>query len=175
MKGKIYKLNDGWIIDYNEVKYTGGNPKVLGSYNKEVGLASIPLHPKDVELFNKHPQYVPDDGTQVRFKKVKLNPMGREVDPTNLSQNQSECKWYGILIHESEDKKTQKLNIIEIMKSDEELGLYDEDIDDIKLEEVLGSNSCLYSVIENKLAILYRNQEKILSAIKMLNKNNGKD
>jgi hypothetical protein len=175
MKGKIYRLNDGWIIDYNEVKYTGGNPKVLGSYNKEVGLVSIPLHPKDVELFNKHPQYVPDDGTQVRFKKVKLNPMGREVDPMNLTQNQSGCVWYGKLIPEVEDKEEQKQHLIDIMKGDEELGLYDEDIDDVKLEEVLGSNSCLYSVIENKLAILYRNQEKILSAIKMLNKNNGKN
>jgi len=175
MKGKIYKLNDGWIIDYNEVKYTGGNPKVLGSYNKEVGLVSIPLHPKDVELFNKHPQYVPDDGTQVRFKKVKLNPMGREVDPMNLTQNQSGCVWCGKLIPEVEGKEEQKQHLIDIMKGDEELGLYDEDIDDVKLEEVLGSNSCLYSVIENKLAILYRNQEKILSAIKMLNKNNGKN
>jgi hypothetical protein len=33
------------------------------------------------------------------------------------------------------------------------------------LEEVLGSRSCQYSVIENKLAILYRNQIKIYDAI----------
>jgi hypothetical protein len=67
------------------------------------------------------------------------------------------------------DKKEQKQHLIDMMKSDEELGLYDETIDSIKLEEVLGSKHCLYSVIENKLAILYRNQEKILSAIKILN------
>ncbi len=67
------------------------------------------------------------------------------------------------------NKEEQKQHIIDMMESDEELGLYDETIDSIKLEEVLGSKHCLYSVIENKLATLYRNQEKILSAIKILN------
>jgi hypothetical protein len=71
------------------------------------------------------------------------------------------------------NKEQQKQHLIDIMKGDEELGLYDETIDSIKLEEVLGSKHCLYSVIENKLSTLYRNQEKILSAIKMLN-NGGK-
>jgi hypothetical protein len=71
------------------------------------------------------------------------------------------------------NKEEQKQHLIDMMESDEELGLYDETIDSIKLEEVFGSKHCLYSVIENKLAILYRNQEKILSAIKMLN-NGGK-
>ena len=33
------------------------------------------------------------------------------------------------------------------------------------LEEVLGSSMCEFSVIENKLAILYRNQVKIYEAI----------
>jgi hypothetical protein len=67
------------------------------------------------------------------------------------------------------NKEQQKQALIDMIKSDEELGLYDETIDSIKLEEVLGSKHCLYSVIENKLATLYRNQEKILSAIKILN------
>jgi tyrosine-protein phosphatase YwqE len=67
------------------------------------------------------------------------------------------------------EKEQQKQHLIDMMRGDEELGLYDETIDSIKLEEVLGSKHCLYSVIENKLATLYRNQEKILSAIKILN------
>jgi len=67
------------------------------------------------------------------------------------------------------NKEEQKQHLIDMMESDEELGLYDETIDSIKLEEVFGSQYCLYSVIENKLATLYRNQEKILSAIKILN------
>ncbi len=33
------------------------------------------------------------------------------------------------------------------------------------LEEVLGSSMCKFSVIENKLAILYRNQVKIYDAV----------
>lgn len=43
-------------------------------------------------------------------------------------------------------------------------------LEDIKLEKVRGSKNCQYSVIENKLEILYRNQEKILLAIKIANK-----
>lgn len=41
-----------------------------------------------------------------------------------------------------------------------------EQINDIKLEETNG-----YSSIENKLDILYENQEQILQAIKLLNEN----
>jgi hypothetical protein len=40
------------------------------------------------------------------------------------------------------------------------------------LEEVLGSSNCEYSVIENKLAILYRNQVKIYDAITKEQDNN---
>ena len=95
-----------------------------------------------------------------------FNPMGRQVDPNDLGQNHSKCVWkYKIIT----TKEEQKQHLIDMMKGDEELGLYDETIDSIKLEEVFGSKHCLYSVIENKLAILYRNQEKILSAIKILN------
>lgn len=41
-------------------------------------------------------------------------------------------------------------------------------IDTIQLKPVKGSHMCEYTVIENKLATLYENQEKILQAIKML-------
>lgn len=47
-----------------------------------------------------------------------------------------------------------------------------ERLEDIKLEKVLGSYMCQYSVIENKLQILYKNQEQILKAIKLLNNQN---
>ncbi len=43
-----------------------------------------------------------------------------------------------------------------------------ERLKDIELEEVFGSSHCQFSVIENSLAKLYRNQEKILKAIKLL-------
>ena len=66
-------------------------------------------------------------------------------------------------------KEEQKQHLIDMMKGDEELGLYDEKIEDIELEEVRGSIHCQFSVVENKLAIIYRNQLKILQAIKMLN------
>jgi hypothetical protein len=47
-----------------------------------------------------------------------------------------------------------------------------QEIENIKLEEVLGSSMCQYTVIENKLATLYKNQEQILKAIKLLNNQN---
>jgi hypothetical protein len=43
-----------------------------------------------------------------------------------------------------------------------------ETLEEITLEEVVGSKYCKYSVIENKLAIIYKNQEKILTAIKLI-------
>ena len=51
----------------------------------------------------------------------------------------------------------------------------EEKIEDIKLRKVRGSEFCEYSVIENKLEILYENQEKILQAIKLLHKEMNKD
>ena len=99
-----------------------------------------------------------------------FNPMGRQVDPNDLGQNHSKCVWkYKIIT----TKEEQKQHLIDMMESDEELGLYDEKIEDIELEEVRGSSHCQFSVVENKLAIIYRNQLKILQAIKMLS--NGKN
>lgn len=43
-----------------------------------------------------------------------------------------------------------------------------EKINEICLEAVKGSVMCEYTVLENKLVILYQNQEKILQAIKIL-------
>lgn len=43
-----------------------------------------------------------------------------------------------------------------------------EKINEIRLEPVQGSVMCEYTIIENKLVIIYQNQEKILQAIKLL-------
>jgi hypothetical protein len=52
-----------------------------------------------------------------------FNPMGRQVDPNDLGQNHSKCVWkYKIIT----TKEKQKQHLIDMMKSDEELGLYDE-------------------------------------------------
>ena len=63
------------------------------------------------------------------------------------------------------NKEQQKQHLIDIMQKDEELGVYDEPKQETTLEEVLGSSMCQFSVIENKLAILYRNQVKIYDAV----------
>ena len=44
-------------------------------------------------------------------------------------------------------------------------------IESIKLKPVYGSTMCQYSIIENDMATLYKNQEKILLAIKLLYQN----
>ena len=107
--------------------------------------------------------------TKVEVVYGLFNPMGRQVDPNDLGQNHSKCVWkYKIIT----TKEEQKQHLIDMMKFDEELGLYDEKIEDIELEEVRGSSHCQFSVVENKLAIIYRNQLKILQAIKMLNNGN---
>ena len=195
MKGKLKKINGKWFVEYTGVSYSGGNPKQLGSYTKKMQTKTLPLLMDSSTFPKDRSDFVID--SRVDFKEVLVNTMGREVDPNNLGQNHSECVWYAklSLVEKEEPKKVlteediwskedidvvtdyinkeqQKQHLIDMMKGDEELGLYDETIDSIKLEEVFGSKHCLYSVIENKLAILYRNQEKILSAIKILN--NGK-
>ena len=167
MKGKLNKINGKWFVEYTGVSYSGGNPKQLGSYTKKVEQKRLELTPNNQRYLNCFLHV--DDNTRVDFKEVFINPMGREVDPNDLGQNHSGCVWYAELV---EDKEQQKQHLIDMMESDEELGLYDEKIEDIELEEVRGSTHCQFSVVENKLAIIYRNQLKILQAIKMLN--NGK-
>jgi|688.fasta_scaffold912898_2 hypothetical protein len=45
------------------------------------------------------------EGTIVDFEEIKINPMGRKVDPMNLAQNQSSCIWVADIIQVYEDKK----------------------------------------------------------------------
>ena len=199
MKGKLKKINGKWFVEYTGVSYSGGNPKQLGSYTKKVEQKRLELTPNNQRYLNYF-LYV-DKDTRVDFKEVFINPMGRQVDPNDLGQNHSGCVWYAELIYDENEepkkvlteedifnqrdidavtdyidketsKQEQKQHLIDMMESDEELGLYDEKIEDIELEEVRGSSHCQFSVVENKLAIIYRNQLKILQAIKMLN--NGK-
>jgi hypothetical protein len=79
-----------------------------------------------------------------------FNPIGRQVDPNDLGQNHSQCVWkYKIITTKEESKKVlteedifnqrdidavtdyinkeqQKQHLIDIMESDEELGLYEQ-------------------------------------------------
>jgi hypothetical protein len=105
------------------------------------------------------------DGEDIRYKIIIPKQEPKKVLTEEDIFNQKDID----AVTDYINKEQQKQHLIDMMESDEELGLYDETIDSIKLEEVFGSKHCLYSVIENKLAILYRNQEKILSAIKILN------
>jgi hypothetical protein len=94
-----------------------------------------------------------------------FNPMGRQVDPNNLGQNHSQCIWkHKIIIPQEEPKQhlefinsnieefegklkefkqEQKQYLIDIMRGDEELGLYNELYNEPKqetLEEAAENN-----------------------------------
>jgi hypothetical protein len=129
MKGKLIKVDDKWYVEYTGVSYKGGNPKRLGSYTKKFEKKTLPLHPNFVTMTD----YVwvkgvkVYDGDKVKFTEVLVNPMGREVDSNDLGQNHSKCVWY---VRPYLDKKEeQKQHLIDMMKGDEELGLYDDNFD----------------------------------------------
>ena len=135
MKGRLKKIDDKWYVEYTGVSYKGGNPKQLGSYTKKIEKKILPLHPSFVTMTDY--VYIRGDrfynGYDIKFTEVFVNPMGREVDPNNLGQNHSSCVWYAKPYLGK--KEEQKQHIVDIMESDEELGLYDESRE-IKLEDV---------------------------------------
>ena len=141
MKGNLEKIGDKWFVRY--VRSEGG-----GSFR-------LPLHPNFVEMtdfvYIKNERFY--DGNEIDFTEALVNPMGRDVDPNDLGQNHSLCKWYARpYLDEKEDfgyttkmgievseemvratmipkeyfgKEEQKQHLIDMMKDDEELGLYD--------------------------------------------------
>ena len=46
-----------------------------------------------------------------------------------------------------------------------------EELNAIELEPIYSTQHCQYSVLENKLATIYKNQEKILAALKLIGNN----
>ncbi len=143
MKGKLKKIDNKWFVEYSKWNYSGGNPKVLGSYSKKKQVKTLPLHPNFITMTDYvwiHGIKV-YDGDKVEFIEVFVNPMGREVDPNNLGQNHTKCIWYAKpSLDEKEDlmmevpmaqypKEEQKQHLIDMMESDEKLGLYDEEIE----------------------------------------------
>jgi hypothetical protein len=134
MKGKLKKIDNKWFVSSSNFK--------------------LPLHPNFITMtdyvwIRGIKVY---DGDEVEFIEVFVNPMGREVDPNNLGQNHSKCIWHAKpYLDEKEDlgyttkmgievsddmvretmipkeyfgKDEQKQHLIDMMKSDEELGLY---------------------------------------------------
>jgi hypothetical protein len=131
MKGRLELIGDWWYVRYTT--YDGG-----GSFR-------LLVHPNFVDMTDfviiKDKRFY--DGDEVEFTQVLVNPMGREVDPNDLGQNHSKCKWYAkpSLVLTEEDifnqkdidavtdyinKEQQKQHLIDIMESDEELGLYEQ-------------------------------------------------
>jgi hypothetical protein len=151
MKGRLKKIDDKWVVEYSKWITKGGRKGVLGGYTRSIKTKTLPLTPKNQEYMNCF-LYV-DSNTEVDFKEVLINPMGREVDHTNLGQNHSGCVWYGKIVNDKKDlgyttkagievsdemvrttmipkeyfgKEEQKQHLIDMMRGDEELGLYDD-------------------------------------------------
>ena len=125
MKGKLNKIDDKWVVEYSTSSYSGGNPKQLGSYTKKVEQKRLELTPNNQRYMNCF--LFVDKDTRVDFKEVLINPMGREVGPNDLGQNHSGCVWYAELTYDEDGvKDEQKQHLIDIMESDEELGLYEQ-------------------------------------------------
>ena len=171
MKGTLEKIGDKWFVRY--VRSEGG-----GSFR-------LPLHPNFVEMtdfvYIKNERFY--DGNEIDFTEALVNPMGRDVDPNDLGQNHSLCKWYArpYLVLTEEDifnqkdiddvtnyinKEQQKQHLIDIMESDEELGLYDEpgvkEIKEIKLEDIFNDEKRE----KVKRVIL---QHKVLTGLSLVN------
>jgi hypothetical protein len=113
-----------------------------------------------------------------------FNPMGRQVDPNDLGQNHSKCVWkYKIITTKEEPKfensientinimdmansmfgkkEEQKQHLIDMMKGDEELGLYDESRE-IKIEDIFNDEKRE----KVKRVIL---QHKVLQGLSLIN------
>ena len=87
-----------------------------------------------------------------------FNPMGRQVDPNDLGQNHSKCVWkYKIIT----TKEEQKQHLIDMMKSDEELGLYDESRE-IKVEDIFNDEKR-----EKVKRVIH--QHKVLQGLSLIN------
>jgi hypothetical protein len=156
MKGKLEKIGDKWFVRY--VRSEGG-----GSFR-------LPLHPNFVEMtdfvYIKNERFY--DGDEIDFTEALVNPMGRDVDPNDLGQNHSLCKWYarpylverGITITHKEE---QKQHLIDMMESDEELGLYDEPgVKEIKLEDIFNDEKR-----EGAKRVIH--QHKVLKGLYLIN------
>lgn len=131
MIGKLIKIDDRWVVEYSEQIIKGGKKGVLGGYTRSIKTKTLPLLMDSTTFPKDRREFV--IGSRVKFKEVLINSMGREVDPYNLGQNHSGCVWCAKII--DEDKEVQKQHIIDMIKSDEELGLYDKS-HEIKPEDV---------------------------------------
>jgi hypothetical protein len=134
MKGRLKKIEDKWIVEYSKVKYVGGNPKVLGSYTKKMMIKTLPLTPKNQEYMNCF-LYV-DSNTEVDFKEVLVNPMGREVDHTNLGQNHSGCVWYAELTYEEDESSPGYNHQVKLVNDLAKKIKVEQESREIKLEDV---------------------------------------
>jgi len=59
---------------------------------------------KELKINPKYKKKLKED-TMVDFEEIKINPMGRKVDPMNYAQNQSSCIWVADIKQAYQHKK----------------------------------------------------------------------
>jgi hypothetical protein len=159
--------------DWGYIPFEGGNVKLVGKYFaddwKKIILTT------DQDLIKDGVQAIDDEFLEwfvqnPSCEMVKVEEFSVKVDLLEYKTN------YKIIIPKEEKDLTyyksnaeeDYINVpISVLRYISEL---EKALENIGLEEVSGSRHCQFSVVENKLAILYRNQEKILKSIKMINK-----
>jgi hypothetical protein len=156
MKGKLKKIDDKWVVEYSEWITKGGKKGVLGGYTRSINTKTLPLLMDSTTFPKDRSNFVV--GSRVKFTEVLINPMGREVNPYDLGQNHSGCVWYAKIV---EDKLEQKQHLIDMMKFDEELGLYDESRE-IKFEDVFNDEKR-----EGVKRVIH--QHKVLQGLSLIN------
>lgn len=182
MKGKLNKIDNKWVVEYSEWITKGGKKGVLGGYTRSIKTKTLPLLMDSTTFPKDRREFV--IGSRVKFKEVLINPMGREVDPFNLGQNHSGCVWYAKIITTKEEpkfensientinimdmansmfgkKEEQKQHLIDMMKGDEELGLYDESRE-IKPEDIFNDEKR-----EGVKRVIH--QHKVLKSLSLVN------
>ena len=86
MKGKIKRNKAGVLV----VEYID----LIGKHN-------IEINPKQIKKAK--------EGFVVDFEEIKINPLGRKVDPMNLSQNQSSCRWVANILQQYDENQDKKI------------------------------------------------------------------
>ena len=111
---KVIKHKDKWYLQSET-----GYKEILLSTDTELTLDGVQhIDDEFLEWFVKNPSC-----EEVEVIYGLYNPMGRKVSNEKVSENHSQCVWkYKIII----PKEEQKQHLIDMMKDDEELGLYEE-------------------------------------------------
>jgi len=74
---------------------------LIVKYKNFAGVHEVEINPRQIEKIK--------EGFLVDFEEIKINQLGRKVDPMNVKQNQSSCRWVANILQKYEDKGDEPL------------------------------------------------------------------